>query len=109
MAARALGPLTTGIGYLGAPVVGVISGVLILGEIVTPLDLAGIAVTTAGIVVVLVAQGRGRVPAAGGTSGAGGRRAPGGRRVPGGVVGRRGVIGCQGDVECCTIATIGRG
>jgi len=53
---RALGPLTTGIGYLGAPVVGVIAGIIVLGEIITPIDIAGIAVTTAGIVVVLLAS-----------------------------------------------------
>ena len=55
---RALGPLTTGIGYLATPVVGVITGIIVLGEVITLLDIAGIAVTTAGIVVVLVAQQR---------------------------------------------------
>ena len=60
MLVRALGPLTTGIGYLGAPVVGVITGIMVLGEVITLLDIAGIAVTTAGIVIVLVAQQRAR-------------------------------------------------
>ena len=58
MIVRDLGPLTTGIGYLGAPVVGVIAGLLILGEALTLLDLAGVIVTTAGIVFVLLAQRR---------------------------------------------------
>jgi drug/metabolite transporter (DMT)-like permease len=56
MIVRSLGPLTTGIGYLGAPAVGVIAGVLVLGESVGPLDVAGIAVTVAAIVMVLLAQ-----------------------------------------------------
>ena len=56
MIVRALGPLTTGIGYLGAPVVGVIAGIVVLGESISGLDLLGIAVTTTGIIVVLVAQ-----------------------------------------------------
>jgi drug/metabolite transporter (DMT)-like permease len=56
MIVRALGPLTTGIGYLGAPVVGVIAGIIVLGETITALDMAGVLVTGLGIVVVLVAQ-----------------------------------------------------
>ncbi len=56
MIVRALGPLTTGIGYLGAPVVGVIAGIIVLGETISLLDLLGIVVTSAGIVVVLLAQ-----------------------------------------------------
>lgn len=56
MIVRALGPLTTGIGYLGAPLVGVIAGIIVLGETLTTLDLVGIAVTGLGIVIVLVAQ-----------------------------------------------------
>jgi drug/metabolite transporter (DMT)-like permease len=56
MIVRSLGPLTTGIGYLGAPVVGVIAGIVVLGEVITMLDLAGVLVTAAGIAVVLVAQ-----------------------------------------------------
>ncbi len=58
MIVKSLGPLTTGIGYLGAPVVGVIAGIIVLGELITPIDIAGILVTTAGIVVVLVAGRR---------------------------------------------------
>ena len=58
MIVKALGPLTAGIGYLGAPAVGVIAGIIVLGEIITPIDIAGIAVTTAGIVVVLLASRR---------------------------------------------------
>ena len=56
MIVRALGPLTTGIGYLGAPVVGVIAGILVLGETLTLLDLAGVLVTGLGILIVLLAQ-----------------------------------------------------
>jgi drug/metabolite transporter (DMT)-like permease len=59
MIVKALGPLTTGIGYLGAPVAGVIAGMVVLGEALTPLDLAGIVVTGAGIVTVLLAQRHG--------------------------------------------------
>ena len=64
MIVKALGPLTAGIGYLGAPAVGVIAGIIVLGEVITPIDIAGIAVTTAGIVVVLLAS-REPEPAAG--------------------------------------------
>ena len=63
MIVRTLGPQTTGIGYLGAPVVGVIAGIIILGETITVLDMAGVAVTALGIIVVLVA----RRPRAGGS------------------------------------------
>ena len=72
MIVRSLGPLTTGIGYLGAPVVGVIAGIIVLGEVITALDIVGVLVTTAGIVVVLL----------GGRSGSVGRttaRTPSGR------------------------------
>ncbi len=63
MIVKALGPLTTGIGYLGAPVVGVIAGIIVLGEVITALDIAGVLVTTVGIVVVLLAgQRRARTP-----------------------------------------------
>jgi EamA domain-containing membrane protein RarD len=55
MIVRALGPLTTGIGYLAAPVVGVIAGIIVLGEVITALDIAGVLATAAGIVVVLLA------------------------------------------------------
>jgi drug/metabolite transporter (DMT)-like permease len=58
MIVKALGPLTTGIGYLGAPVVGVVAGIIVLGEVITAIDIAGIVVTTAGIVVVLLAARR---------------------------------------------------
>lgn len=56
MIIKALGPLTASIGYLGAPVVGVIAGIIVLGEVITAIDVAGIVVTTAGIVVVLLAS-----------------------------------------------------
>ncbi len=38
--------------------VGVIAGIIVLGEIITMLDMAGVLVTGRGIVVVLVAQQR---------------------------------------------------
>jgi drug/metabolite transporter (DMT)-like permease len=56
MIVKELGPLTTGIGYLGAPAVGVVAGILVLGETVGLLDIAGIAITVAAIVVVLLAR-----------------------------------------------------
>ncbi len=56
MIVRELGPLTTGIGYLGAPVVGVIAGVIVLGEVLGLMDLLGVFVTGGAIVVVLLAQ-----------------------------------------------------
>lgn len=67
MIVRALGPMTTGIGYLGAPVVGVIAGILVLGETLTALDLAGVVVTGLGIIVVLLAQRPRAGSASGGT------------------------------------------
>ncbi len=70
MIVKSLGPLTTGIGYLGAPVVGVVAGIIVLGEIITPLDIAGVLVTTAGIVVVLL-SGRPRSRSGSGTDGDG--------------------------------------
>jgi drug/metabolite transporter (DMT)-like permease len=56
MIVRTLGPMTTGIGYLGAPLVGVIAGIIVLGETLNALDLAGVVVTGLGIIVVLLAQ-----------------------------------------------------
>jgi drug/metabolite transporter (DMT)-like permease len=56
MVARALGPMTTGIGFLGVPAVGVIAGIIVLGETVSALDLVGMLVTGAAIVIVLMAQ-----------------------------------------------------
>ena len=55
---RAIGPTTTSIGYLAVPVVGVIGGVIVLGETVGLLDVLGLLVTSAGIVVVLLAERR---------------------------------------------------
>ena len=55
---RAIGPTTTSIGYLAVPVAGIITGVLVLGEPVGPLDILGLLVTSAGIVVVLRAPRR---------------------------------------------------
>jgi drug/metabolite transporter (DMT)-like permease len=60
---RTLGPTTTSIGFLAVPVVGVITGVIVLAEPVTLLDLAGLVITSAGVVVVVLA-GRGAASAA---------------------------------------------
>jgi drug/metabolite transporter (DMT)-like permease len=53
---RAIGPTTTSIGYLAVPVVGILTGVLVLGEPVGPLDVLGLLVTSVAILVVLRAQ-----------------------------------------------------
>jgi drug/metabolite transporter (DMT)-like permease len=53
---RTLGPTTTSIGYLAVPVVGILTGALVLGEPFGLLDVLGLLVTSAGIVVVLRAQ-----------------------------------------------------
>ncbi len=50
---RAIGPTTTSIGYLAVPVAGIVTGILVLGEPVGLLDMLGLLVTSAGIVVVL--------------------------------------------------------
>ena len=50
---RAIGPTTTSIGYLAVPIAGILTGVVVLGESVSVLDLLGLLVTSAGIVVVL--------------------------------------------------------
>ena len=55
---RAIGPTTTSIAYLAVPVVGIVTGALVLGELVGVLDLLGLVVTSAGIVVVLRASRR---------------------------------------------------
>jgi drug/metabolite transporter (DMT)-like permease len=52
---RALGPTTTSIAYLAVPVVGIITGAIVLAEPITLLDIAGLAVTSAGVVVVVLA------------------------------------------------------
>jgi drug/metabolite transporter (DMT)-like permease len=74
---RAIGPTTTSIGYLAVPVVGILTGVIVLGEPVGLLDLLGLLVTSAAIVVVLrareerpgLASRRAQGAAAGGESG----------------------------------------
>ena len=53
---RAIGPMATSIGYLAVPVVGIVAGAIVLGESIGPLDLLGLLVTSAGIVVVLLAR-----------------------------------------------------
>jgi len=58
---RALGATTTSIAYLAVPVVGIITGAIVLAEPITVLDLAGVVVTSAGVVVVVTAgRGEGR-------------------------------------------------
>jgi drug/metabolite transporter (DMT)-like permease len=49
---RSLGPLAATVGFLGVPVVGLAAGALLLGEALTPLDLAGCALVAAGILLV---------------------------------------------------------
>lgn len=68
---RAIGPTTTSIGYLAVPVAGILTGVLVLGEPVGLLDVLGLLVTSAGIMVVLRAQ-RGTPAASPGATAAGG-------------------------------------
>ncbi len=68
---RAIGPTTTSLGYLAVPVAGILTGVLVLGEPVGLLDVLGLLVTSAGIMVVLRAQ-RGSPAASPGTAAAGG-------------------------------------
>lgn len=50
---RTLGPTTTSIGYLAVPVAGILTGVVVLAEPVGMLDILGLVVTSAGILVVL--------------------------------------------------------
>jgi drug/metabolite transporter (DMT)-like permease len=52
---RVIGPTTTSIAYLAVPVVGVVTGALFLGESITLLDLTGLVVTSAGVIVVVTA------------------------------------------------------
>jgi drug/metabolite transporter (DMT)-like permease len=49
---RSLSPLATTMGFLAVPVVGLVSSFLLVGEPLTVLDAAGIALTFAGILVV---------------------------------------------------------
>jgi drug/metabolite transporter (DMT)-like permease len=53
---RTIGPTNTSIGYLAVPVAGILTGVAVLGEPVGLLDVLGLLVTSAAIVVVLRAQ-----------------------------------------------------
>jgi drug/metabolite transporter (DMT)-like permease len=57
-AVRVIGPTTTSIAYLGVPVVGIVTGAIVLGESITPLDVVGLLVTTAGVLVVVSAGHR---------------------------------------------------
>jgi drug/metabolite transporter (DMT)-like permease len=52
---RAIGPTTTSIAYLAVPVVGIVTGAIVLGEPITLLDIAGLVVTSAGVIVVVTA------------------------------------------------------
>ncbi len=55
---RSLTPLATTMGFLAVPVVGLLSSALILGEPLTLVDIAGFAVTFAGILIVTFAPDR---------------------------------------------------
>ena len=46
---RSLGPLTSAMGFLATPVVGLVAGALILGESLGPIDIAGFALVLGGI------------------------------------------------------------
>lgn len=46
---RSLGPISSGMGFLATPVVGLVSGAIVLGESIGPLDLAGFGLVVAGI------------------------------------------------------------
>lgn len=62
---RSLGPLSSAMGFLATPVVGLVAGALILGESLGPADLAGFGLVVAGIAAASL------VPAAGARRGAG--------------------------------------
>jgi len=64
---RAIGPMATSIGYLAVPIVGIVAGAVVLREPVGALDLLGFAVTSAGIVVVLLARQTETGPSTGAT------------------------------------------
>ncbi len=51
---RAIGPLAAGVGLLTVPVIGITVGAIVLGEPVGPAELAGLLVTGAGVVVILL-------------------------------------------------------
>lgn len=51
---RSLSPIATTMGLLAAPVIGLISSAILLGETVSTIDLVGFSVTVAGIAVVSV-------------------------------------------------------
>jgi drug/metabolite transporter (DMT)-like permease len=53
---RTIGPTTTSIGYLAVPIAGILTGVVVLGEVVSGLDIVGLVVTMLAIVVVLKAE-----------------------------------------------------
>jgi drug/metabolite transporter (DMT)-like permease len=53
---RALGPTTTSIAYLAVPVVGIVTGAIVLAEPITLLDVGGLVVTSAGVIVVVTAR-----------------------------------------------------
>jgi drug/metabolite transporter (DMT)-like permease len=55
----ALGPLVASTGLLAVPVVGLVSGALLLGEPVSALDLAGFALTLAGVALLVRPAGSG--------------------------------------------------
>jgi drug/metabolite transporter (DMT)-like permease len=50
-ATRALGPMAASLGFLLAPVVGLVSGALVLGESLGPIDLVGFGLVLAGVAV----------------------------------------------------------
>jgi drug/metabolite transporter (DMT)-like permease len=57
---RALPPVTTSLGMLGVPLIGIVSSVLLLGEKVTASLAAGTALVLAGMAIVILENARPR-------------------------------------------------
>jgi drug/metabolite transporter (DMT)-like permease len=55
---RSLGPLSSAMGFLATPVIGLVAGALILGESLGPVDLAGFGLVIAGIAAASVVPAR---------------------------------------------------
>ena len=68
---RSLGPLSSAMGFLATPVVGLVAGALILGESLGPADLAGFGLVVAGIAAASLVPTRAAVQTATMDAGAG--------------------------------------
>src|SRR5262249_59704473 len=60
---RALPPVTTSLGMLGVPLIGIVSSVLLLGERITASLAAGTALVLAGMAIVILENAGTRTPA----------------------------------------------